>query len=209
MSRAGCLTRSSTCIIDIYLRVFPVVWIPLLRSPFVIIRKLREGVLYSRTICLAELLSELCRTYRADLHALSAGYAFVPVYVCSVSRTAHIRRVIKLRGTDSVADARSAVTDTNDLVLAVDVRYLMDKAVTFCTPEDLHSFFLRDVAAGMPLDAELSQVTDTYAELALDLSVAFSTHSLLLTAGALSDTDLSVVLIEPVGDALEAYGFRI
>ena len=55
-----------------------------MRSPGYFVRKLGERILYRLDVLFAQLLSELCSSYRTDFNALAAGHALVVIYVCSV-----------------------------------------------------------------------------------------------------------------------------
>ena len=124
--------------------------------------------------------------------------------MCAVSRTAHVRSVVKLRGSDGVADACRTVTDRRDLFFAVDIGDLMNEAVTLCAFEDLEHFFIADIASPAAVDLVFSHVAHTKAEVTVDLTGAFTAHCLLSAAGARTGGVL-VILAQPVADMFYRY----
>ena len=150
----------------------------------------------------AELLAKLGSSDRAYLDTLAAGYTLVFLNMRTVSRTAHVRRVVQLRRTDRIADTRSTVADADDLVFAVDIRNLMHEAMTLRALEDLHCFVICDIASRSAVHAVFCKIPYTDAELAVDFTGTLTAHCLLLAACALTDRIL-VILIQPVAQMFD------
>ena len=157
----------------------------------------------------AELLAEADGAGRAGLNTLAAGDALLGVGLCGVCGSGKVGGIEKLGGTQSVADADCAVADTEDLVLAVDVGYLVNIALVLGLLEDLHCLFIGDVAAVVGLAAVVGKVADADAPFALDIARAFAADALLLTAGADGNADVSFVLLQPVAQMLDGQGFAL
>ena len=171
-------------------------------APLGIIRQLVVRILDGAFLG-AELLTEADSASRAGLDALAAGHALLGVALGHVSGGGQVRRVEQLRGAQRIADADSAVADAEDLVLAVDVRDLVDIAAILCLLEDLHGLFISDVAAVVRLAAVVSEVTDADAPLAFYIAGALAADALLLAAGAHGHADVALVLLQPVGQVLD------
>ena len=91
MCRTGCLTRSCTCIITVDAVLITIVFVPHLRSPFLLCWKNMLRILYLRTIFLAKLLTKLNSTSRAILYTTSASHTVLCLYLCNICRSVHIR----------------------------------------------------------------------------------------------------------------------
>ena len=186
--------------------ILAIVVVPLVRSPDLCVRELGFRIRDSGAVLLTELLAELGRAYRTDLHALSAGDALLFLHVRAVSGGRHVRRVVELGRAQGVADAYGAVADGNDLILAVNVGDLVDIAVTLGTLEDLIDFFPRNIAADSAVILIFGEIAAGDTELSAHLAGSLSSHALLLAAGALGDTEL-IILFKPVGEMLDGDGF--
>ena len=170
-------------------------------APLGVVRQLVARVL-DWTGAGAELLAEAHGTGGAGLHALAAGNALLRVGLCHIGAAGEVRRVEKLAGAQSVADADGAVADAEYLILAVDVGYLMDIAALLGLAEYLHGLVVGYVVAFAGLTAVVGEIADAYAPLGLDVAGALVAHTLLLAAGAHGRTYMSFVFFQPVGEAL-------
>ena len=204
---AGGLAGRRARVVAVYLRVLAVVHVPVIRRPLCRVGQLGEGILYL-ALPGAELLSELRRADGADLDALSAGDAFFLLNVGSVGAAGHIRGIVKLARSQGVADAGGAVAYRDDLLLAVDIRDLVNEAVALGALEYLHNLVVAYVAAHIAVDAVFRHIADADAEFAVYLAGALAAHCLLLAAGALAD-GVFIVFLEPVGDVLHARGLAL
>ena len=121
----------------------------------------------------------------------------------AVSGCGHIRRVEQLAGAQRVAGADAAVADAEDLVLAVNIRDLVHKAVFLGALQDLHDLFARCRARFIGLDGVGRHVTDCNAHVLFQMDAALIAHSAGPAAGAGADRILAVVLIQPVRQMLQ------
>ena len=117
-----------------------------------------------------------------------------------------VRGVEVLAGAQGEADAQVAVAETEDLVLPVDVGGLVNVAVLLGTLADVQGLLLGDGTALAGLDQILGKVAQTDAAVVLDLAGALAVETAGVAAGAVADGELAVVLIQPVGDVLDAKG---
>ena len=206
MGRAGGLAGRGAGLPAVDLVVVPVIGIPAVLAPGQIVREVVELVFHLCAVGLAELLTELCGTGGADLHALAAGHALVLVHVGAVGRAGHVRRVEKLRRAQTVAGAGRAVADADDAVRAVQICDLVDVALALGPLDDLHRLFARDVVGVLARgDQELGDVAHADAHLALDIAHALAADALGLAAGADHGAE-GVVLLQPVGQVLHTDG---
>ncbi len=113
----------------IYTVVISVVKVIILFSPLYLIWKNLLGVLNFCAVFLTKLLPESRSTCRAILDTASACHTLILVDMCNICRARHIRSIEELRCTECITDIHVTVTDTENLVLAVDIRNLMDKTV--------------------------------------------------------------------------------
>lgn len=102
-----------------------------------------------------------------------------------------------------IAGADAAVADAEDLVLAVNIRDLVHKAVFLGAPQDLHDLFARCRARFVGLDGVGRHVTDGNAYVLFQMAAALIAHSAGPAAGAGADRILAVVLIQPVRQMLQ------
>ena len=118
----------------------------------------------------------------------------------AVSGCGHIRRVEQLAGAQRVAGA-----DAEDLVLAVNIRDLVHKAVFLGALQDLHDLFARCRARFVGLDGVGRHVADgnAHAYIVFQMAASLITHSAGTAAGAGAERILAVVLIQPVRQMLQ------
>ena len=201
--RAGCLTGSGAALVAVFLVVVFIVHIPHVLTPVVIIGQRLLGI-HNGTVLGAELLAELCGACRTYLNALAAGNALFLIDVRAVCGGGHVGGIEKLGGAQGKAGAERTVADGEDLVLAVDVGYLVDIAVFLGALEDSQRLFVGDIAALAGLDAVSCEGADGDAQLILHLAAALAHKAHCVAAGAVADAELTLVLLEPVGDMLNA-----
>ena len=185
-----------------------VILVPVILAPLGVIGQLVARVLDGAFLG-AELLAEAYRTGGTCLNALAAGDALFGIGLGGVGGSGEVRGVEELGGAQSVANADSAVADTEDLVLAVDVGYLVDIALVLGLLKDLHGLFIGDVAAVVGLAAVVGKVADADAPFALDVAGAFAADALLLTAGTDRYADVTLVLLQPVAEMLDRQGLAL
>ena len=186
-----------------------VVTVPPVLAPGQIIGQIVELVLHSGAVGLAELLAELGGACRADLNALAAGHALALVHMGAVGRAGHVGRVEELGGAQAVAAAGRAVADADDAVRAVQIRDLVDIALSFGALDDLHCLFPGDVVGVLAGGHEkFGNIADADAHLALDISDALAADPLGLAAGADHRAE-GVIFLQPVGQVLHRDGFGI
>ena len=80
----------------------------------------------------------------------------------------------------------------------------MDIAVILGALKDAHSLFIGDVAPLACLCAVSCEGADCYAQLLLQLAAALAHKAHCIAAGAVADAELTLVLLEPVGDMFDA-----
>ena len=199
--RARGLARRCAGLIAVDLRMVPVIRIPFVAPPLLRIRKKRFRVL-DLAVLRAQLLAQFGRAHRTDFHALSAGHAFLFFHVGPVCGAGHIRRIEKLGRPESVADARRAVADGEDLLLAVDIGNLVHESVPLGPLQDLHHFVQVDIAALPCLHKIIRHVPDADAQIPFDLAAPLAAHPLLAAAGAGAHRVFVLVFPEPVGNVL-------
>ena len=192
MSRTCGLAWRSTGVIAVDLSIFAVVDIPFVRSPCLSVRQFAQRIFHFAMNC-AELLAEFRSADRADFHALAAGNALFRIHMGTVCASGHVGSVVKLGSTDGIAYTGCAIADTDDLVFAVNVCNLMNKAVTFRALKDFKSLLIGDIASHAAVDAVFSHVADTDAEFAVDFAASLAAHFLLFAAGALADGILVIL----------------
>ena len=109
-----------------------------------------------------------------------------------------VRGVEILAGAERKAYAQIAVAKAEDLVLTVDIRYLVDIAVLLGALADMERFFLGDVASLAGLYQIVGIVAETNAAVILDFTGALAGDAPCVAAGAVADGELAVLLVEPV-----------
>ena len=203
MRRTGALAGRGAGGIAVYLCILAIMRVPVVGCPAGLVGQERQRIGHVAPILPAELLAELCRADRADLHTLAAGHTLISVDMRTVCRPGHVRGVVQLRGADGVADAGGTVAETDDLVLAVDVRRLVHKAVALCPLTDLKCLLLGDVVPAARIHTPLCEIPETDAAFLFDRAIALPADPLLPAAGTDPDGELAVILLEPVGDVLD------
>ena len=197
MRGARGLAGGGAGVIAVYHIVVAVIGVPLIRTPLGIVRQLVLRVL-DVAVLGAELLAELRSTGGADLDALAAGDALFLIDVRDVSAAGHVGSIEELGGTQGVADAGRAVADGENLILAVDIGYLVNIALILGTLENLHGLVIGDEpAVFLGLVAVKGSVADRDAPQILDVTRAFAAHALRAAAGADADSKL-IILLQPV-----------
>ena len=204
VGRTGSFAGRCAGIIAVDLGILTIIGIPVIRAPGCFIRQQGRRIT-DLSLGRAELLSQFGGAYRAYFDAFAAGDAFFFVHVGTVGAAGHIGGIVKLAGTEGVADTGGAVADGDDLFLSVDICDLVDKAVTLRPFQDFQGLFIADVTAHASVDTVLCHVADAHTEFAVDLAGALPAHGLLLAAGALSHR-IFVILAEPVGNVFHAGG---
>ena len=200
--RAGGLAGGGAGLVALDLVVVLIVRAPHMLAPVIVVRQRLLRVDHGAGLG-AQLLAELGGTGRADLGALAAGDALLGIDMGAVSGGGHIGRVEQLARSQREAGAERAVADGEDLVLAVDVRDLVDIAVVLGALEDLHCLFIGNVAALAGLAAVVGKLTDGNAQLILQLAAALPLNAHGIAAGAVADADVPLILLQPVGDVLD------
>ena len=95
----------------------------------------------------------------------------------SAGKSGHIGRVEQLARSQREAGAERTVADGKDLILAVDIRDLVDIAVVLGALEDLHRLFIGDAAALAGLKAVVGKLADGNAQLVLQLAAALALNA--------------------------------
>ena len=207
VSGAGGLTGSSTGVVAVDAVVVAVVLIPHMGAPLLLGGQGVTGILHLAAVLGAELLTQFHSTCGADLHALAAGHAVALLHAGNIGAAGEVGGVEQLRGTQGVAHVNIAVTDGEDLILAVDVGDLMDEAVLLALTEDVQRLFAGDVAAALAcLHHVIRHVAHGDAPTLGVVGAAFIEGEAGLTAGAGGGGVLAVILIQPVGDVLKVNG---
>ena len=130
-------------------------------APTVVVGQRLTGIFDFRTVGTTEFLTEFYSARGAVFDAATASDAVIFVNVRNIGGTRHIRSIEKLRSTERVTDIYIAVADCENLALAVDIRYLMNKSVVLGAFKYLHRFFVCNVSALARLTAIISHVADT------------------------------------------------
>ena len=206
--RAGRLTGSGTGLVALFAVGVSVVGVPAVLEPDVLCGILTEVIGLFGAVFALQFLAETDSAGRAVLDAAAAGDAVVRVDLRGVSGRFHVRGVEQHRGTKGVTDLDVAVADSEDLVLTVNVRDLVDKAVLLSLLEDAVYFFFGDVmgTGGLGLAAVVCEVAHGNTPVVRVVGAADAALCALKTAGAGADAVLTVVLLDPVGDVLDIDG---
>ena len=209
MSRACCLAGCGAGLVAVFLIVLLVVLIPHVRAPVIVVRQGLLGIL-DRAGLGAKLLAELYCAGGAYLNALAAGDALFGIDMGTVSGCGHIGGIEQLRGAQSVADAGCAVADGEDLVLAVDVGYLVDIALFLGALEHFHDLLIGSIVDAFlaGLIAVLCGVADSDTPMLGQVAGATVITALAVTAGANADL-IVIVLLQPVGQMLDGDRLRL
>ena len=206
--RAGRLTGSGTGLVALFAVLVSVVRGPAIFEPDVIGGIVTEFIGLLGTVFALQLLTETDSAGRAVLDTAAAGDTVVRVDFRGVSGCFHVRGVEQHGGTKGVTDLDVAVADGEDLVLTVNVRDLVDKAVLFGLFQDAVNFFFGDVVGtgGLGLAAVVCEVAHGNTPVVRVVGAADAALCALKTAGAGADAVMAVVLLDPVGDVLDVDG---
>ena len=154
----------------------------------------------------AELLAQLDRARGAVLHTAPAGHAVLRLDTRHVGRAAHVRRVEQLACAQRIADVDVAVADGKNLVLAVDVRDLVHKAVVLGLLQDLHDLIVGHVMPLVGLDEVVGHIAHADAPVVGVVAAALAHGGAGHTAAARTGSILAVVFFQPVRDVLNVGG---
>ena len=154
----------------------------------------------------AELLAQLDRARGAVLHTAPAGHAVLRLDTRHVGRAAHVRRVEQLACAQRIADVDVAVADGKNLVLAVDVRDLVHKAVVLGLLQDLHDLTVGHIMPLVGLDEVVGHIAHADAPVVGVVAAALAHGGTGHTAAARTGGILAVVLFQPVRDVLNVGG---
>ena len=203
VGRARGLAGGGAGVVAVDAVVVAVVPVPVLFRPEVVARQRVLGIGLRRAVLFAQLLAQLHGAGGAVFHAAAAGHAVFGVHVRHVGRAAHVRRVEELGGAQRVAHVHVAVADGKDLVLAVDVGDLVDKAVLLALLKDGQGLFLGDVAAALVgLHHVVGHVAHGNAPALLVVGAALVIGLAAAAAGAGACGVFALILFQPVGDVL-------
>ena len=207
MRGAGRLAGRGAGLMRLDAVVVAVVGRPLGVVPLGGIGQLLAGILghLSAGLFAAELLAQLSGTGRAHLNAATAGHALVLLDLGDVGRTRQIGRVEQLRGTQGIAHVDVAVADGEDLVLAVDVRDLVHKAVVLGLAQDVVDLVAGHVMAAVGLDHVIGHIAHGDAPIGRVVGAALAHHATARTAAAGAGGILALVFVEPMLDMLNGH----
>ena len=145
------LARRRAGLMAVFLVVDFIIFVPHVLAPVVFVGQGLLGI-FDRAVLRTELLAKLGGAGGTYLHALAAGHALLRLDMRTVGRRRHVRRVEQLARAQGEAHTDLAVAQTEDLILTVDVRDLVDVAVVLRTLDNLQRFLLGDRAALAGLD---------------------------------------------------------
>ena len=123
----------------------------------------------------------------------------------NISGARQVGRVEQLRGAQCVAHVHVAVADGEDLVLAVDIRDLVHKAVVLGGAQNVIDLITRDVVASVGLDHVVGHVAHGDAPIARIVAAALAQNLTARTAAAGRCGVLAVVLVQPMLDVLDGH----
>ena len=147
---AGGLAGGGAGLVAVHAVLIAVVDRPLFGAPLMVVRQLLPGV-GDGAVLGAQLLAQLHCASGAALHTAAAGHTVFAFHLGHIGAAGHSRRIKKLAGAQGVADIHIAVADSKDLLLAVDIGDLMDKAILLRPAENIQRFLLGDVLAPLGL----------------------------------------------------------
>ena len=201
MSRTRGLAGGGAGFVAVDAVIIAVVEVKLLGAPVIVIGQLMLGILNGAVLG-AELLAELDGARGAVFNTAAAGHAVFGGNSRNICRAGHIGRVEKLGGAQCVADIDVAVAYSDDLILAVDIGYLMDISVILGLLEDIQRFLIAYVAAALlGLDYVLCHVADGYAPILRIVAAALAQYGSAHTAGA-GACRVLIIFIQPMGNML-------
>ena len=202
MGRAGRFTGRCPRLIAVDAVFVPIVLRPFVLAPGLGIRKLMLGIL-DGTVVGAELLAQFDGARRAVFHAAAAGDAVFRLDLRYIGAAAHIGRVKQLRGAQGIANLYITVADGKDFSFAVNVGYLVHKAVVFRLLEDGHGFVVGDVVAAAGLPEVVRHVAHADTPVPVVVCAAFVQLFTAVPAAADTYAQVSLILFEPVGDVFD------
>ena len=207
---AGGLAGGGTGVVAVDAVLVPVVDGPLFGAPLGRIRQLLAGILHGAGLG-AQLLAQLHRTGGTVFHAPAAGHALVRLHPGHIGAAGHVGGVEQLAGAQGIADVDVAVADAEDLLLAVDVGDLVDKAVVLCLLEDGHGLVIGDVFPAARLHNIGGHIAHGDAPALRVVAAALVQILAAGPAGAHALGILALVLVQPIGDFFQAHGlvFRL
>ena len=201
MSRTRGLAGGGAGFVAVDAVIIAVVEIELLGAPVIVIGQLMPGILNGAVLG-AELLAELDGARGAVFNAAAAGHAVFGGNSRNICRARHIGRVEKLGGAQCVADIDVAVAYSDDLVLAVDIGYLMDIAVILGLLQDIQRFLIADIASALlGLDYIFCHVADCDAPILRIVAAALAQYGSAHAAGA-GACRILIVLVQPMRNML-------
>ena len=153
----------------------------------------------------AELLAQLGGAGRTHLNAAAAGHALVLLDLGDIGRARQVGRVEQLRGAQGVAHVDVAVTDGEDLVLAVDVGDLVHKAVVLGLAQDVVDLLARHIVAAVGLDHIVGHIAHGNAPVGGVVGAALSHHATARAAATGAGGILAIVFVEPMLDMLDRH----
>ena len=199
MSRAGGFARGGAGLVAVDAVLVPVVFRPFVLAPGLGIRQLVLGILDGPAVG-AELLAQFYGARRAVFYTAAAGHAVFRLDFRYIGAAAHVGRIEQLGGTQGVANLDVTVADGKDFSFAVDVGYLMHKAVVFRLLEDGHGLLVGDVVAAAGLPEVVRHVAHADAPVAVVVRAAFVQFFTAVPAAADTYAQVPFILFEPVGD---------
>ena len=204
---AGRLAGSGAGLMRLDTVVVAVVGRPLGVAPLGGIGQLLARILghLSTGLFAAEFLAQLGGTGRTHLNAATAGHALVLLNLGDIGRARQVGRVEQLRGAQGVAHVDVAVTDGEDLVLAVDVGDLVHKAVVLGLAQDVVDLLARHIVAAVGLDHIVGHIAHGNAPIGRVVGAALSHHATARAAAAGAGGILTLVFVEPMLDMLNRH----
>ena len=202
---AGGLAGGGTGVVAVDAVLVPVVDGPLFGAPLGRIRQLLAGILHGAVLG-AQLLAQLHRTGGTVFHAPAAGHALVRLHPGHIGAAGHVGGVEQLAGPQGVADVDVAVADAENLLFAVDVGDLMDEAVVLGLLEDGYGLVIGDVFPAARLHNIGGHVAHGDAPALRVVAAALVQILAAGPAGAHALGVLALVLVQPIGDLLQAHG---
>ena len=177
--------------------------VPRVFSPNEFIGKGSVLVFHFGTVFMAKFLSEFDRTRRTGFHAFSARHAFFLRYLRGIRASRKVGRVEQQRRSERVANFHVTVTDVENLIFSVDIRYLMNVSVLFRKLQYFQSPFFGYVMRSAGFHGIVRHIAELYAPIVYIVGTAIAEHGARSAARTDSRGDMSVVFVEPVRDMFE------
>lgn len=199
--RAGGLAGRGACVVALDLAILAVVVVPVLPAPVECLVRQSDGGVFHRALTGAQLLTELCRACRACLDALAAGNAVFGRNARTVGGGGAVGVVEKLRAAQTEARADGAVADSEYLVRAVAVCYLVHVAVFLASLEQRNDLVVAcffHVLAGLPKVLRIVAEKDADVILKLAAALAARNHRLAALAGCNGKLVALLIALEPI-----------